>query len=369
TAELQSLRQQVDESRRALQQRVEGDRAARVQAEKDLDEAMRVYESSAVTANQADLDRLRRGVEDKELALKAIQDRERLDSQAMAADLAAMKNDPNPPRDLIISRQTDLDQYQSEINADVTARTIIQSHHEAAIAAAQQQRQQGEAQAAAMRQQVEQAQQALVAAQQQAAQSQQQLQAAQQQAAQQQQQAAQAQQQLTQQVQQSQADAEKARQAAQAAQAELERTREELARRDAEARQLRMQQELAQIAATKAESRGIVVTLPGIFFDPAKSVLKPGAKKTLDRIAAQLTGDTAIKVSVEGHTDSVGKPEKNLELSQKRADAVRQYLISKGVGETQIIAVGKGETEPIATNKTVAGRQQNRRVELVITRS
>jgi outer membrane protein OmpA-like peptidoglycan-associated protein len=369
TAEIEQLRQQVEENRRALQQRVENDRAARIQAEKDLDASMRAYESSALTANQADLDRLRRDVEDKEIALKAIQDRERLDAQAIAADVTAMKNSPNPPQDMIASRQSELDQYQSEINADVSARNVIQQHHEAAIAAAQQQRQQAEAQAAAMRQQVEQAQQALVAAQQQAAQTQQQLQAAQQQAAQQQQQAQQAQQQLTQQVQQSQADAEKARQAAQAAQAELEKTREELARKDAEARQLRMQQELARIAATKAESRGIVVTLPGIFFDPGKSTLKPGAKKTLDRIAEQLTGDSAIKVSVEGHTDSVGKAEKNLELSQKRAEAVRQFLISKGVPETQIIAVGKGETEPIATNKTVAGRQQNRRVELVITRS
>ena len=389
-AELDRLRAQVEESRRATGQRVENDRAARVEAERNLDAAMRAYEAAAVTGNQADLDKLRRSVEDQEIALKAIEEREKLDAQAMAADIDAMRNGPNPQSDLLAQRQAELDAYQKELTADVAARAEIQQHHEAAIAAADQQRQQAEAQAAAMRQQVEQAQQAAATAQQQAAQREQQLEAAQKQAAQTQQQlqaaqqqaqqlqaaqqqaqqqAQQTQQQLSLQVQQSQAEAEKARQAAQAAQAELEKTREELARRDAEARQLRMQEELAQIAATKAESRGIVVTLPGIFFDTGKTTLKAGAKKTLDRIAAELAGDSDIKVAVEGHTDSVGKPEKNMELSQKRAEAVRDYLVSKGVPDANITATGKGETEPVATNKTVAGRQQNRRVELVITRS
>src|SRR5207245_4216330 len=209
----------------------------------------------------------------------------------------------------------------------------------------------------------QQAAQAAQAAQQQAAQTQQQLE-------QTKQQAQQTQQQLQQQAQQNAADAEKARQAAQASQAELEKTREELARRDAEARQLRMQQELARIAATKQESRGLVVTLPsGIFFDSGKSTLKPGAKKKLDRIADQLKSDPAIKVVVEGHTDNTGTATKNMTLSEKRAEAVRAYLVSKGIPEDRITATGKGDSEPVATNKTLAGRQQNRRVELVITRS
>src|SRR5205085_11563930 len=157
--------------------------------------------------------------------------------------------------------------------------------------------------------------------------------------------------------QQEQAEGEKGRQTARTAQAELEKTGEELGRRDAEAGQLRMQQELARIAATKQESRGLVVTLPsGIFFDSGKSTLKSGAKKTLDRIAQQLAGDSAIKVAVEGHTDSTGSAEKNMALSDKRAQAVREYLVSKGVPDAQISAAVKGESEPIATNKTVAGR-------------
>lgn len=392
SAELDRLRQQVEETRQAMQQRVESDRNARIEAERNLDTAMRAYEAAAVSGNQADLDRLRRQVEDAEISVRAIQERERLDAQAMGADLAAMRNSPNPQTDLIAQRQADLDAYQRELTADVAARTEIQRHHEAAVSVAAQQRLQAETQAQSYRAEIEQAQQAAQAAQQKAAQTQEQLTAAQQaaQAAQQQaqqqltaaqqeaqqklqaaeQQAQQTQQQLSQQVRQQQAEAERARQAAQSAQAELERTREELARRDAEARQLRMQQELARIAATKQESRGLVVTLPsGIFFDSGKSTLKSGAKRTLDRIAAQLTGDSAIKVVVEGHTDSTGSAEKNMTLSEKRAQAVRDYLVSKGVPDAQITAAGKGESEPIATNKTVAGRQQNRRVELVITRT
>lgn len=362
-AELDRLRQQVDESRRAMQQRVQNDRAARLQAEANLDAAMRAYEAAALSGNQADLDRLRRQVEDQEIGVRAIQERERLDAQAMNADITAMQSSPNPQNDLISQRRLDLDAYQRELTTDIAARTEIQRHHEAAIAAAQQQRQQAEQQAQALRAQMEQAQAAAQAAQQQAAQTQQQLQAVQQQAQQ-------TQQQLTQQAQQNAADAEKARQAAQATQAELERTREELARRDAEARQLRMQQELARIAATKQEQRGLVVTLPsGIFFDSGKSSLKPGAKRTLDRIAGQLKSDAAIKIAVEGHTDNTGTAAKNMTLSEKRAQAVRDYLVTKGIPEDRISSAGKGQTEPVATNKTVAGRQQNRRVELVITRS
>jgi outer membrane protein OmpA-like peptidoglycan-associated protein len=143
----------------------------------------------------------------------------------------------------------------------------------------------------------------------------------------------------------------------------------ELAQREEEARQLKMQQDLARIAATKADIRGIVVTLPGIFFDPGKTQLKPGAKKKLQRIAEQLKGDDRIRVTVEGHTDNRGNTEKNMEISEKRAEAVREYLVSLGVPADRIMATGKGDAEPVATNKTTAGRQQNRRVELVITRT
>ena len=88
---------------------------------------------------------------------------------------------------------------------------------------------------------------------------------------------------------------------------------------------------------------------------------------TLTKIANQLKGDSSLRVSVEGHTDNVGSEDKNLTLSEKRAQAVRDFLANAGVPADHITAAGKGEGEPVATNKTAAGRQQNRRVELVIT--
>src|SRR5207245_3827668 len=126
------LRQQVDESRRAMQQRIDSDRAARIQAESNLDTAMRAYEAAAVSGNQADIDRLRRQVEDQEIALRTIQERERLDAQAMSADITTMRSAPTPQTDLITQRQADLDRYQAELTADVNARTDLQRPHEAA---------------------------------------------------------------------------------------------------------------------------------------------------------------------------------------------------------------------------------------------
>jgi outer membrane protein OmpA-like peptidoglycan-associated protein len=372
-SELDRLRSQVSDSRRAMQVRVETDRSARLDAERQLDEAMRQYEAASITGNAADLDRLRRQVEDQEITLRAVQERERLDQQALAAAIDTSRSDVNQQADLA-QRQALLDQYRSELQADLNARADIQRRHEAAIAVAQQQRQQTEAQAQAMRAQIEQAQSEALAAQQRAQQTQAQLTAAQQQAAQTQQQlaaaqqqAAQTQQQLTQQAQQSQSEAEKARQAAQAVQAELSRMREELARREAEAQQLRMQQQLAAIAATKTEPRGIVVTLPSVSFDPGKTTLKASAKKTLQKIANQLKANQSVRVTVEGYTDNRGKAETNMTISEKRAQAVRDYLVSLGLPPDHITATGKGAADPVASNKTVSGRSANRRVELVIS--
>jgi OmpA-OmpF porin, OOP family len=121
------------------------------------------------------------------------------------------------------------------------------------------------------------------------------------------------------------------------------------------------------VASTKSSERGLIVTLSsGILFDSGKSTLKPGAKKTLQRIADQLKGDSAVKVAVEGHTDNVGKEATNQTLSEKRAGAVRDFLVSSGLPADRVSATGFGERDPIATNKSAAGRQQNRRVELVI---
>jgi outer membrane protein OmpA-like peptidoglycan-associated protein len=173
--------------------------------------------------------------------------------------------------------------------------------------------------------------------------------------------------QAQQQAQQTQAELERARLQAQSTQAELERAREQLAERDVEARRLRMQQELARLATTRTDQRGFIVTLPGIFFDSGKSELKSGARNTLTRIAEQLRSDDTVRVSIEGHTDNVGGEAMNQALSERRADAVRDVLVASGIPADRIITTGRGESQPVVTNNTAAGRQQNRRVELIIT--
>jgi outer membrane protein OmpA-like peptidoglycan-associated protein len=378
-AELEQLRQQIDAQRAAAQAQRVSDRAARAEAEKRVDEAARNYQLAIAspTTTAADIEASRRALEDANIALRTAQERERLAQEAMNAEVQRMRSDLDAaqrtnaltPQLLatrqadLISRQQELEQFRQEYQAALNARVNAERAQEAAISGALSARQQREAQAQALRQQAEMAQQAAVQAQQQAAQAQQQMQAAQQQAAEQQK-AAEAQAKAAEDAKNA---AQQATAAAQAAQAELAKTRQELAERDAEARRLRMQNELARIAATRREARGLIVTLSsGVFFDSGKTALKKGAQSTLTRIADQLKGDSAVKVTVEGHTDNVGTPAKNQTLSEKRAEAVRDFLVSAGVPSDRVTAVGKGDTQPVATNKTAAGRQQNRRVELVI---
>jgi len=145
---------------------------------------------------------------------------------------------------------------------------------------------------------------------------------------------------------------------------------EELARskQDIEAanRQLdQLQRELAELNAKKTE-RGLVLTLGDVLFDTGKATLKPGARPALDRLAKFLNESPERSVIIEGHTDNVGPDELNQELSQRRADSVRTALLGNGVTADRINTVGKGEAFPIASNDSAGGRQQNRRVEIVI---
>jgi outer membrane protein OmpA-like peptidoglycan-associated protein len=360
-AELDRLRQQIEENRRATEQRIESDRLARVQAEQNLDRAFAQYESAVASGSAAEIETLRRQIEDQEIALRVIQQREALNEQSMQAEIERLRNELAQAQGLspevraqrqadVLERQQQLDTLRREREAALARRSQVEQQHQNAVTEATRRRQETEAQAQALRAQMEQAQQ-------QAQQAAQAATAAQQAAEQARQQAA-----------QSQQSAEQMRSQAEKTQAELERARLELAQRDEEARRLRMENELARIAATKREARGFVVTLSGgILFDTGKSVVKPGAKNTLQKIAEQLKTDEKARVAVEGHTDSVGSDESNQALSQKRAEAVRDVLVAAGVPAEKITATGRGESQPVATNKTVAGRQQNRRVELVIT--
>ena len=110
------------------------------------------------------------------------------------------------------------------------------------------------------------------------------------------------------------------------------------------------------------------LVLRGVNFSTGSAVLTPDDMLILDSVAETLAKRTAFNVEVRGHTDSVGSEQSNADLSQRRAESVRDYLASKGVSAAQLTAVGKGETEPVASNETADGRAENRRVALEFTR-
>lgn len=159
-----------------------------------------------------------------------------------------------------------------------------------------------------------------------------------------------------------QEEAERARQAA--AQADTQRQQAE-----AEKAQMRerLLQQLNMILETRESARGLIVNINDVLFDFNKYTLKPGAREKMAKVAGILLAYPGLKLQLEGHTDSVGGDEYNMRLSQQRADAVRDFLAQQGVQQSNITSVGLGKADPVASNDTASGRQQNRRVELVVS--
>lgn len=337
-AELERLRQQVAQTEVQLRTRLDEDRAARIAAEQSVDELMRRYQAALVegSATSIEAEQLRRQVEDQSLALRSLQERERLSETSMANQIETLERDLDRERtegrftsEVLAQREeqlnrqrADLQRLQGEREESERRRVEADNARAAAIAEAERRRSDAEAQTAQLRQQVAEQQQQVAAHQTRTLQT----------------------------------------------EAELSRAREELARRDAAAteRITAMQAELSKLAQTRTSDRGFIVTLPGLFFDTGKAALKPGARNTLSKIAEQLRMNPDARIEIEGHTDSVGSEQLNQTLSEKRAAAVRDYLASRGLPSVRISMVGLGESTPVASNDTAAGRQQNRRVELVI---
>ena len=139
---------------------------------------------------------------------------------------------------------------------------------------------------------------------------------------------------------------------------------------DAEKAAADAQADLAKLAAVKEEARGLVITLSGsVLFASNQSTLLPAAQDRLNKVADALLVTKERKLTVEGYTDSQGSASYNMVLSQKRADVVRTYLISRGYPGDLIQARGIGEESPIANNNTAEGRANNRRVEIVVDQS
>ena len=128
-----------------------------------------------------------------------------------------------------------------------------------------------------------------------------------------------------------------------------------------------LQRQLNLILETRDTARGLIVNMSDVLFDTAKYSLKPGAREKLAKISGIVLAYPGLRLNVEGHTDSVGSEEYNQGLSEHRAGAVRDFLVEQGISRDSVTANGFGESSPVATNDTAAGRQQNRRVELVVS--
>jgi outer membrane protein OmpA-like peptidoglycan-associated protein len=177
-----------------------------------------------------------------------------------------------------------------------------------------------------------------------------------------------------------QADAERDRNAAQLkqqdAEADSDRNRAAAASSDAQLQQAvhdredlraRLLQQFNLILETRDTARGLVVNMSDVLFDSGKYTLRPLAREKLAKISGIVLAYPSLRLAVEGNTDSVGTEAFNQDLSEKRAEGVRGYLTQQGVPENSTTSAGFGKTRPIASNDTSEGRQQNRRVELVVS--
>jgi outer membrane protein OmpA-like peptidoglycan-associated protein len=121
------------------------------------------------------------------------------------------------------------------------------------------------------------------------------------------------------------------------------------------------------ILQTRDTPRGLIVNMSDVLFDTAKFSLRPLAREKLAKVAGIVSGHPGLRLDVEGYTDSVGGDEYNQRLSEQRGTSVRDYLIQQGMAGSSVTTKGFGKGEPVASNDTAQGRQQNRRVELVIS--
>jgi outer membrane protein OmpA-like peptidoglycan-associated protein len=154
-----------------------------------------------------------------------------------------------------------------------------------------------------------------------------------------------------------------------AAQAELDRAARERAEAETEKTELRAQllQQFSAILETRDSARGLIVNMSDVLFDTAKFTLRPAAREKLAKVAGVISGHPGLTLEVEGHTDSMGEDDYNQRLSEQRGEAVRDYLTGQGVAQDSVTSRGFGETQPAASNQNTSGRQQNRRVELVVS--
>jgi outer membrane protein OmpA-like peptidoglycan-associated protein len=167
----------------------------------------------------------------------------------------------------------------------------------------------------------------------------------------------------------SQADAKAARSSAEEAKsrADVSDARAQTAESEKAALRVELLQKLNDVFATRDTARGLIVNMSDALFQTGSSTLRPAVREKMAKIAGIVMSHPGLKLSVEGHTDSVGSDESNQRLSEKRAGAARDYLVAQGVPSASIVAQGFGKANPIGSNETPEGRQNNRRVEIVVS--
>jgi outer membrane protein OmpA-like peptidoglycan-associated protein len=167
-----------------------------------------------------------------------------------------------------------------------------------------------------------------------------------------------------------------AQQAQRGAEAESDRNRLAAATSDLQLKQAvqdreelraKLLQQFNVIFATRDTARGLIVNLSDVLFDTGKSTLRPGAREKLAKISGIILAYPDLRLAIEGNTDSVGSDAMNQQLSEQRADSVRDYLAKETIPASSMTSQGFGKTQPVASNDTAEGRQQNRRVELVVS--
>jgi outer membrane protein OmpA-like peptidoglycan-associated protein len=161
------------------------------------------------------------------------------------------------------------------------------------------------------------------------------------------------------------AQSERERAAAEA-QAQQARAAAEQADREKAALRDQLRQQLNLILETRETARGLIVNLSDVLFDTGSATLRSGTREKLARVAGILLSHPGLRLQVEGHTDSVGDTDYNQRLSENRASSVRTYLVGQGIPSSAVGTAGFGESQPVTSNDTTAGRQQNRRVELIV---
>jgi outer membrane protein OmpA-like peptidoglycan-associated protein len=166
---------------------------------------------------------------------------------------------------------------------------------------------------------------------------------------------------------QAEADADRARAEAAAAEAQARAVAANRSATDANAVRERLRAQLNSVLATSESARGLIVNMSDVLFDTGRYTIKTNTQISLAKVAGILQAYPGLKLQVEGYTDSVGSDQYNQKLSENRADAVRDFLVTQGVQADNISATGYGKAKPVADNATAQGRSQNRRVNLVVS--